>query len=157
MLRIFKETKINFIGFQKWAIGFSLFLTLVTFVSIGYHWVVHKAPFNWSIEFVGGTQVQLKFNKPIHNEIQRVRDVMNQLGFAGSEIKPIGTEADNELLIIVRKQGEAAAVGKDIQDALTKAMIIPLLFFATKESARKSVVRCSAMPCGQCSCLSSAS
>jgi preprotein translocase subunit SecF len=122
MLRIFKETKIDFIGYQKWAIGFSLFLTLVTFVSIGYHWVVHKAPFNWSIEFVGGTQVQLKFEKPIHNEIQRVRDVMNQLGYTGSEIKPIGSEQDNELLIIVRKQGEATAVGQAIHDALAKAM-----------------------------------
>jgi preprotein translocase subunit SecF len=122
MLRIFKETKIDFIGFQKWAIGFSLFLTLVTFVSIGYHWVVFKAPFNWSIEFVGGTQVQLKFQNPIHHEIQRVRDVMNQLGYAGSEIKPIGSEKDNELLIIVRKQGDAASVGKEIQDGLLKAM-----------------------------------
>jgi preprotein translocase subunit SecF len=120
MLRIFKETKIDFVGFQKWAIGFSLLLTLATFVSIGYHKVVDKMLFNWSIEFVGGTLVQIKFEKPIHNEEQKIRDIMTRRGYAGSEIKKIGDPKNNELLIIVRKQAEAAALGKEIREVLSK-------------------------------------
>jgi preprotein translocase subunit SecF len=122
MLRIFKETKIKFIEYRKWAIAFSLILTVLTFVSIGYHWVTTSAPFNWSIEFVGGTLVQLKFDKQIHNEIGRVRSIVDQLGYTGSEIKMIGPEQNNELLIVVRKHAEASALGKEIREALSKAM-----------------------------------
>jgi preprotein translocase subunit SecF len=122
MLRIFKDTKIKFIEYRKWAIAFSLILTVLTFISIGYHWVTTSAPFNWSIEFVGGTLVQLKFDKPIHNEIGRVRSIVDQVGYTGSEIKMIGPVQNQEILIVVRKKGEAAVVGKEIQDALSKAM-----------------------------------
>lgn len=120
MLRIFKETKIDFVGFQKWAIRFSILLTIATFVSIGYHQIVDKMLFNWSIEFVGGTLVQLKFEKPIRNEEQKIRDIMTREGYAGSEIKKIGDEKNNELLIVVRKHAEAAALGNEIRAVLSK-------------------------------------
>ena len=122
MLRIFKETKINFVGFQKWAIGFSLVLTLLTFVSIGYHLAVDNKMFNWSIEFVGGTLVQLKFDKPIKNKVENVRTIISKMGYPGSEIKMIGAEADNDLLITVRKHAEASALGKEIREVLSKEM-----------------------------------
>ena len=122
MLRIFKETKIKFIEYRKWAITFSLILTALTFISIGYHMVAEKRMFNWSIEFVGGTLVQLKFEKPMKHEIQQVRSLIGKLGYTGSEIKMIGREQDNELLIIVRKHAEASALGKEIREALSKAM-----------------------------------
>src|SRR5512135_1432719 len=118
MLRLFKETKIDFVGFQKVAIIFSILLTVLTFVSIGYHRVVDKMLFNWSIEFVGGTLVQVKFTKPVENEVQKIRDIMSQKGYSGSEIKKIGKEEDNELLIIVRKHAEAAALGNEIRSVL---------------------------------------
>jgi preprotein translocase subunit SecF len=122
MLKFFKETKVNFIGFQKWAIGFSIALTIITFVSIAYHKAVDKKMFNWSIEFVGGTLVQLKFDKPVKNEIHKVRATIGKLGYSGTEIKQVGADENNELLITVRKQGEASALGKEIRDALSKDM-----------------------------------
>jgi len=122
MLRIFKDTNIKFIEYQKWAIIFSLTLTVLTFVSIGYHLVAEKRMFNWSIEFVGGTQVQLKFSKPMQHEIQRVRTVIEKAGYSGSEIKPIGKVENNEILIIVRKKADASAIGKEIRDALSQGM-----------------------------------
>jgi preprotein translocase subunit SecF len=122
MLQFFKETKIDFIKYQKWAIGFSILLTIVAFVSVGYHKVVDKYLFNWSIEFVGGTQVQLKFEKPIKADIQKVRSVIAEIGYSGSEIKQIGEETENEILIIVRKQAEASALGMEIRTALAKAI-----------------------------------
>ena len=122
MLRIFKDTKIDFLGYRKAAVTFSLILTALTFVSIGYHKVVDKMFFNWSIEFVGGTLVELKFDQPMKNEIQKVRSVVGELGYSGSEIKMIGSEQDNRILITVRKQGDASVVGKEIKEALSKAM-----------------------------------
>jgi preprotein translocase subunit SecF len=122
MLRIFKETKIRFIEYRKWAIAFSLVLTALTFVSIGYHKIADGRLFNWSIEFVGGTAVQLKFEKPMKNEVHKVREIVGKLGYSGSEIKMIGAEQNNEVLIIVRKHAEASALGKEIREALTRDM-----------------------------------
>ena len=122
MLRIFKETKIKFIEYRKAAIIFSLILTALTFISIGYHKITQDRMFNWSIEFVGGTLVQLKFEKPMKNEIGQVRALIGKLGYEGSEIKMIGPEQNNELLIIIRKHAEASALGKEIRDALGKGM-----------------------------------
>jgi preprotein translocase subunit SecF len=122
MLQFFKETKVDFIKYQRIAIGFSLLLTVITFVSIGYHKVADKNLFNWSIEFVGGTLVQLKFDKPVKNDIQKVRESIGRLGYSGTEIKMVGREEDNELLITVRKQAEASALGAEIRGALSKDM-----------------------------------
>jgi preprotein translocase subunit SecF len=122
MLRIFKETKIDFVGFQKYAIAFSLLLTFLTFVSIGYHKAVDKFLFNWSIEFVGGTLVQLKFEKPVKNEIEKVRAIISKVGYEGSEIKQIGADEGNEILITVRKHAEASALGKEIREVLAQQM-----------------------------------
>jgi preprotein translocase subunit SecF len=122
MLRIFKDTKIKFIEYRKWAIAFSLTLTALTFVSIGYHMAVDKRMFNWSIEFVGGTLVQLKFENPVKNEISKVRASIGRLGYSGTEIKQVGKDENNELLITVRKHAEAAALGKEIREALSKDM-----------------------------------
>ena len=78
----------------------------------------------WSIEFVGGTLVQLKFDKPIHNEIGKVRAIVEQLSATPvPRIKMIGrVEDDRNGYRRVRKQGDAAVVGKQIPDALAQAM-----------------------------------
>jgi preprotein translocase subunit SecF len=78
--------------------------------------------FNWSIEFVGGTLVQLKFEKPLANDLDKIRSIFNRHGHTGSEIKPIGAKADNELLIIIRKQAEASALGEEIRQILANEL-----------------------------------
>jgi preprotein translocase subunit SecF len=118
MLRIFKDTKIDFVGYQKWAISFSILLTILTFVSIGYHKVVDKRLFNWSIEFVGGTNVQLKFDNPVEKDLPIIRETINKIGYSGSEIKlindPLGHESNKELMIVVRKQMTVSEIGNEL-------------------------------------------
>ena len=61
MIQIFKKVpNINFIGVWKIAFSISGTLLLITVGSIIYH-----KGFNTSIEFTGGTEIQLKFEKPI--------------------------------------------------------------------------------------------
>lgn len=115
MLRIIKETNINFIGLRKIAFTFSGLLLLLTIGSVIYH-----KGFNMSIEFTGGTMIQLKFQNPVKNDLGTVRQIIGSLGFGQPEIKTIGTIEKNEIQIIVKKQAEGSYVGDQIKDALAK-------------------------------------
>ena len=51
-----RQTHINFLGLQRWAIALSLFLLLISVVSLmmnGLH---------WGLDFTGGSQLQISFN-----------------------------------------------------------------------------------------------
>jgi preprotein translocase subunit SecF len=60
---------------------------------------------NWSIDFTGGTVVEMHF--PQTTEIAEVREQLTPLGISDDSIQQLGTDADNRFL--VRIQGEAKA------------------------------------------------
>jgi len=114
MIRLIKqETKIDFLKIRKPAYVFSLALLAITLVSIGYH-----KGFNLSIEFTGGTMVQLKFDKPIEQDIGKIRSIVNGLNFGSPEIKTIGSAANHEVQITVKAQAEGVQVGESIKKAI---------------------------------------
>jgi preprotein translocase subunit SecF len=110
-MQIFKSTNFNFVGNRKNALIFSSILLLGTVVSL----IIRGGP-NWSIDFVGGTLVQLKFEKPVINDLGTIRDIIATLELGTPEVKTIGRAEDNEVQIIVKKQ--EASVGEKITDAL---------------------------------------
>jgi len=113
MMRFIKETNFDFLGIRKWAYGFSLTLLAITAVSI----IWHKG-FNTSIEFTGGTMIQLRFQRSVDQDLGKVRTIITALDFGSPEIKSIGAAADNEIQIIVQKQDEGTAVADAIKQAL---------------------------------------
>ena len=114
-MRFFHGTNINFVGKRFVAFAFSGTLTLITIVSI----IMHGG-FNTSIDFIGGTMVQLKFERSVVADVGKMRTIVNGLGFGGSEIKTIGLPQDNEIQIIVKKKAEGTFVGDQIKAALAK-------------------------------------
>lgn len=114
MIMIFKKVpNINFIGVWKIAFSISGALLLITVASIIYH-----KGFNTSIEFTGGTVVQLKFEKPIENDLGKIRSIMTGLGYGQPEIKTIGPVKNNEIQVTVKKQAEGTTVGDAVKQAL---------------------------------------
>ena len=99
MLQIFKNTKFNFLRLSKLAIGCSLAFILISAVSVG----VHRG-FNMSIDFAGGTTMQMKFEKPVRDELTAIRNAVGALGYGQPEIKTIGMADNNEIQITVRNQ-----------------------------------------------------
>ncbi len=63
------------------------------------------------IDFQGGTEMQIRFNSPI--EVAELRGAMDKAGFAGMEIKSMGSEAD--YLLRTPLQGEGQTVAEKIQ------------------------------------------
>lgn len=115
MLQIFKKTKFNFLGCQKVAIGISLAVILVGIISV----VVHRG-FNLSVDFTGGTTLQVKFDKPVRDDLGKIRSIIGNLGYGSPEVKTIGQVTNNELQITVGKQAEGDVVSNGIKTALDK-------------------------------------
>jgi preprotein translocase subunit SecF len=116
MVQFFKKTNFNFIGFSKLAIGISLAFVLVSIVFM----FVHKG-LNFSVDFAGGTLIQVKFEKPVRDDLGKIRSIVSDLGLGSPEVKTIGQIINNELQITVAKQeSELTNVTNIIRDALSK-------------------------------------
>lgn len=114
-MQLFKSPNINFIGNRNKAFIFSGILIALTIC----FFIINKG-LNLSIDFVGGTVVQLKFEKPITNDLGRIRSAVTNLDFGQPEVKTIGSASDNEIQIIVQKQFEGTRIGDEIKTVLAK-------------------------------------
>jgi len=115
MLEIVKNSTINFIGVRRIAITLSIIAILAGIVSVGFH-----RGLNFSIDFAGGTVVQLKFTNPVHNDLGKIRSVVASLGFGAPEVKRIGADDQNEIQVMVRKQPEGISVADSVQKVLKR-------------------------------------
>ncbi len=113
-MQFFKSPNINFIGKRNIAFIISGIMFVVTIASV----VVHRG-LNASIDFVGGTVLQLKFEKPVTEDIGSIRSIIAELNFGTPEVKTIGA-AGTEIQIIVKKQAEGTLVGDAVKEALRK-------------------------------------
>jgi preprotein translocase SecF subunit len=115
MFQIFKETNFNFIGMRKYAITASVVILAASLIAL----VVTRGP-NMSIDFTGGTLVQLKFEQPVRGDLGKIRQIVGALNFGTPEVKTIGQPAHNEIQITVKKKAEGSLVGNEIQAAIQK-------------------------------------
>jgi len=86
MLRILHGTNYDFIRWWKWALGLTL-----AFLAIGLGSLAFKPP-NYSIEFTGGTLMQLEFTQPA--DAGRIRSTLENAGVHGAEIQQFGSNRE---------------------------------------------------------------
>jgi preprotein translocase subunit SecF len=89
-MEFFRNPHINFVGAMKPAFTVSMILILISAVSL----VLHGGP-RQSIDFTGGTDLQLRF-EPVP-DIAQIRDVLDGAGIEGAQVQEFG--AANEFLI----------------------------------------------------------
>lgn len=120
MLRILHGTKIDFVKPWRIAVGVTIAFIAAGFIMLGVHEARHGSALAQSIEFTGGTLMQLEFKEP--PDVGQIRATVDAAGFPGSEIQQFGTDRS----FTVRAAGhveEAGAVentAKQIQTALEK-------------------------------------
>ena len=100
MLRILHDTNYDFIRWWKVMAGITL-----AFILLGLGSLAVKPP-NYSIEFTGGTLMQLNFVKP--PDVGEIRATLDQAGIAGAEIQQFGTNRD----FTVRAQNPATVAAQ---------------------------------------------
>jgi preprotein translocase subunit SecF len=86
MIRLFHDTHYDFIRWWKWAAGIT-----VAFIVIGLTSFAIKQP-NLSIEFTGGTLMQLQFSKPV--DVGQLRGYLDNAGISGAEIQQFGNNRE---------------------------------------------------------------
>jgi preprotein translocase subunit SecF len=86
MLRILHDTNYDFIRWWKVMAGIT-----IAFIVLGLGSLAVKAP-NYSIEFTGGTLMQLEFVKA--PDVGEIRGTLDQAGVQGAEIQQFGTNRD---------------------------------------------------------------
>lgn len=115
MLRIFHNTKFDFIKWWRMAAGLT-----AAFIGIGLASYAINPSLNYSIEFTGGTLMQLEFKQP--PDVGQLRQTVNAVA-PGAEIQQFGTPTE----FTVRARGEESAaavdagaesIGREVQAAL---------------------------------------
>lgn len=77
---------------MKKGVFISWILILIGIVSLIYH----KGP-NWGVEFVGGTEVHLKFEKDVESD--DLRNALNSAGYSAESVQQLGLAQDKEYLL----------------------------------------------------------
>ena len=118
MLRILHDTKFDFIKWWRWAAGLT-----AAFILLGLASFAIRGGVNYSIEFTGGTLMQLQFANVM--DVGRIRSTMDRAGITGAEIQTFGSDsgftirAQNRQDVASQASG-AESVAQRVQDALTK-------------------------------------
>ncbi|MCX6158027.1 MAG: protein translocase subunit SecF [Ignavibacteriota bacterium] len=107
-MRLFKHTDIDFLGKRK-----KFYAVSIVFIIVGLV-VLFLKGIPLGIDFQGGTEMQVRFNAPI--EVSELRGAMDKAGFAGMEIKSMGSASD--YLLRTPLQGEGQTVADKIQTGI---------------------------------------
>ena len=95
MIQILHDTKIPFMKYRKTMYVFSSLVVLATVAWL----VVHGGP-NYSVDFTGGTLLQIRTSRPL--DVETVRHAVDAAGYRGAEIQAAG--AGDELLVRLPRQ-----------------------------------------------------
>src|SRR5436190_4893090 len=109
MLRILHGTKIDFIKSWRIALGVT-----AAFIAVGLIALVLHGGLNRSVEFTGGTLMQLEFTQPPN--VADIRGAVDAAGYPNSEIQQFGTARE----YTVRAAGHATASSAQVQSAATE-------------------------------------
>lgn len=107
-MRLFHETHIDFMG--KRNIWYTV--SLITLV-IGLAAVLIRGV-SFGIDFLGGTELVLRFDQPV--PIGEIRSVLDKIGLGRSEIKTFGS--DRDILIRTSEQAPGTTLGDMMREAL---------------------------------------
>ena len=109
-MRIFENLNFDFLGKRKIAYAISGLLFIVGIISV----VVRG--FHFGIDFKGGSEIVLQFEKPV--EISDVRSYVDNIGLGNVEVKTFGGETG--VMIRTDRQVIPDAVYPQVVDAIER-------------------------------------
>ncbi len=110
-MQFFRDTHIGFVNLRHKAYILSGALILIGIISL----IARGGP-NLSIDFEGGTLIQVKFDE--HVPADKLREAVTTAGFNNAKIQDFGES--NEYLITVEKISETAKSAEILMGALAK-------------------------------------
>lgn len=108
-MRIFENTNYDFLGNRK-----TFYIVSIAIIVIGFAVLLTTRSIPLGIDFSGGTELQIKFEKEVN--ISELREAMDNAGFAGMELKTMGS--DRDILFRTPMQEEGQLVSDKIQSGI---------------------------------------
>jgi preprotein translocase subunit SecF len=106
MVRILHGTNIDFVRWWKWAVGITAGFILIGLATFAIHPTINK-----SIEFTGGTMMQVQFANPV--DVGSLRSSLDQAGITGAEIQQFGSAREFTVRAKDAEQRGAATSGAE--------------------------------------------
>jgi len=113
----YKVPNINFIGNRKIAFSISAALIAITIIAL-----VLRGGLNFSVDFVGGTELEIYFQEDVRSEIGKIRQEVSTLGLGTPEVRlvRIGETQGTGMQITLKAQGEGVNVREQVSNVLTQ-------------------------------------
>jgi preprotein translocase subunit SecF len=118
-VEFFRSVNVDWLGKKWYFLAFSLIFSVAGIVSMGVHWAQIGSPVPLSVDFRGGTQVQVKFNQT--PDIQAIRKATDAAGIKDASVVNYDVPSGNEVLISLPEQTNEASLDtgrQQIVDAL---------------------------------------
>ncbi len=110
-MRLFGKTTIDFMGKRRILYALSGSVILIGMISLAIKGV------DYGIDFLGGTEMIVRFSNV--EQINGVRDALNNGGFQKAEVKSYGT--DRDFVVRTTEQGFGTTVGDKMREALKQS------------------------------------
>jgi len=130
-MRLFANAHYDFIGQRKRAYAITAAVIVIGFAVLLFRGV------NYSVEFTGGTLIQVETEKPA--DVGALRDALQARGIEGAEIQTFGS--DRELVVRAR----AAREGSDANDTQATAEAVSQALDATLGAGSYKILRTEAV------------
>jgi preprotein translocase subunit SecF len=118
-VEFFRSVNVDWLGKKWYFLAFSLIFSVAGIVSMGVHWAQIGSPVPLSVDFRGGTQVQVKFNQT--PDIQAIRQATDAAGIKDASVVNYDVPSGNEVLVSLPEQTNETSLDKgrqQIEDAL---------------------------------------
>jgi preprotein translocase subunit SecF len=102
-VEFFRGVNVNWLGYKWYFLTFSLIFSVAGIIKMGWNWSHTGYPVPLSIDFRGGTEVQVQFQQ--RPDLGAIRQAIDAEGIKDSRIQPIGDAAENEVLISLPEAG----------------------------------------------------
>lgn len=131
-MRVFENLNFDFLGKRKYFYIFSLSLFVLGALSIIFRGL------EFGIDFKGGSEIVLQFNKQI--DITEVRDEISKIGLGNIEVKTFGGETGVLIRTELQEIPQAIfpKVKSEIEETINKAL--PNLPYSIKETSVNSIM-----------------
>ncbi len=118
-MEFFRGVNVNWLGYKWYFLAFSMIFSVAGIAKMSWNWSHIGTPVPLSVDFRGGTEVQVQFaNRP---DINAIRQAMEAAGIKDSRIQNFDVPSLNEVVISLPKQTDETTLDagrQQIVDAL---------------------------------------
>lgn len=131
-MRIFQNLNVDWMGKRKLFYLLSGAIIVVGLINIIFRGLV------FGIDFRGGTELEISFNKPL--DITQTRDALNSIGLGEMEVKTFGSETG--ILVRTDIQSIPADIFPKLQSNIESAIkkLMPDSIFTVSEKSENSII-----------------